>query len=41
MFLGRRAGGGQGGLMSIGKSRAKAYVEKATKVTFADVAGVF
>ena len=41
-FLGRRAGGGQGfgGLMSIGKSRAKVYVEKDTKVTFADVAGV-
>jgi cell division protease FtsH len=29
-----------GGLMSIGKSRAKIYVEKDTKVTFADVAGV-
>ena len=29
-----------GGLMSIGKSRAKVYVEKNTKVTFADVAGV-
>jgi cell division protease FtsH len=29
-----------GGLMSIGKSRAKVYVEKDTKVTFADVAGV-
>ncbi len=28
------------GLMSIGKSRAKVYVEKETKVTFADVAGV-
>ena len=26
--------------MSIGKSRAKVYVEKDTKVTFADVAGV-
>src|SRR6185312_15972691 len=41
-FLGRRVGGGQGfgGLMSIGKSRAKVYVEKDTKVTFADVAGV-
>ena len=41
-FLGRQAGGGQGfgGLMSIGKSRAKVYVEKDTKVTFADVAGV-
>ncbi len=29
-----------GGLMSIGKSRAKVFVEKETKVTFADVAGV-
>ena len=28
------------GLMSVGKSRAKIYVEKDTKVTFADVAGV-
>ena len=42
MFLIRRmAGGGAGGgLMSIGKSKAKVYVEKDTKVTFADVAGV-
>jgi len=31
---------GLGGLMSIGKSKAKVYVEKDTKVTFADVAGV-
>jgi len=31
---------GFGGLMSIGKSHAKIYVEKDTKVTFADVAGV-
>jgi cell division protease FtsH len=31
---------GFGGLMAIGKSRAKVYVEKDTKVTFADVAGV-
>ncbi|WP_372623364.1 ATP-dependent zinc metalloprotease FtsH [Falsiroseomonas sp.] len=31
---------GLGGLMSIGRSRAKAYVETDTKVTFADVAGV-
>ncbi len=30
---------GIGGLMTIGKSRAKAYVETATKVTFKDVAG--
>ncbi len=32
--------GGMGGLMSVGKSRAKVYVETDTKVTFADVAGV-
>ncbi|SFL64483.1 cell division protease FtsH [Nitrosomonas communis] len=36
----RMSGGVSGGLMSIGKSRAKVYVEKETKVTFADVAGV-
>jgi cell division protease FtsH len=29
-----------GGFMTIGKSRAKIFVEKDTKVTFADVAGV-
>jgi cell division protease FtsH len=42
IFLGRRIANqqGLGGLMSIGKSRAKVYVEKDTKVTFADVAGV-
>jgi cell division protease FtsH len=34
------AGQGAGGLMAIGKSRAKVYVEKDVKVTFADVAGV-
>jgi len=42
-FVFRRmtAGGGVGGgLMSVGKSRAKVYVETDTKVTFADVAGV-
>lgn len=32
--------GGAGGLMSIGKSRAKVFVEKDIKVSFADVAGV-
>ncbi|MDH4380317.1 MAG: ATP-dependent zinc metalloprotease FtsH [Gammaproteobacteria bacterium] len=31
---------GLGGLMSIGKSRAKVYVERATGVKFEDVAGV-
>jgi len=41
MFAIRRMGqGGLGGLMAIGKSRAKIYVEKETKVTFDDVAGV-
>ncbi len=42
VFLGRRLADRQGfgGLMSIGKSRAKVYVETDTKVTFADVAGV-
>ena len=41
MFAIRRMGqGGLGGMMTIGKSRAKIYVEKETKVTFADVAGV-
>ncbi len=40
--MSRRLAGGQGlgGFMSIGKSRAKIYLEKDTKVTFADVAGV-
>lgn len=42
MFAIRRmgSGGGVGGMMSIGKSKAKVYVESDTKVTFADVAGV-
>ncbi|HET8730315.1 MAG TPA: ATP-dependent zinc metalloprotease FtsH [Moraxellaceae bacterium] len=41
-FLLRRMGekGGLGGLTTIGKSRAKVYVETDTKVTFRDVAGV-
>ncbi len=30
---------GRGGLMGVGKSTAKAYIEKETGVTFADVAG--
>ena len=34
------AGAGLGGLLSIGKSKAKIYVETDTKTTFADVAGV-
>lgn len=40
MFLIRRVAERQGGLMSIGKSKAKVYLETNTKVTFADVAGV-
>jgi cell division protease FtsH len=39
-FADRMGGGGVGGFMSIGKSRAKVYVERDTGVTFADVAGV-
>ncbi|OQB40472.1 MAG: ATP-dependent zinc metalloprotease FtsH 4 [Candidatus Latescibacteria bacterium ADurb.Bin168] len=40
MFLIRRMGGPSSGMMSIGKSKAKIYVETETKVTFADVAGI-
>jgi len=43
LFLGRRMAsqlGGGGGLMAIGRSKAKVYVESDTHVTFADVAGV-
>ena len=36
----RRMGGGQGGLLSIGKSKARVYVERATGVSFDDVAGI-
>ncbi|MGE0222853.1 MAG: ATP-dependent zinc metalloprotease FtsH [Acetobacteraceae bacterium] len=39
-WLGRRLAGAQGGLMQIGKSKAKVYVEADTGVTFTDVAGV-
>ncbi len=42
-FLGRRMasgiGGGMGGLMNIGRSRARIYAQTDTKTTFADVAG--
>jgi cell division protease FtsH len=40
MWLGRRFMNAQGGLMQVGKSKAKIYVEANTGVTFADVAGV-
>ena len=36
--MAERTGGG--GLLSVGKSRAKVFVEKDTNVTFADFAGV-
>ncbi|HET6370688.1 MAG TPA: ATP-dependent zinc metalloprotease FtsH [Nitrospiria bacterium] len=40
IFLLRRMGQGQGGFMTVGRSKAKIYMEKEVKVTFADVAGV-
>ncbi len=39
-YIGRKMGSGSGGLMQIGKSKAKVYIEKKTGVTFADVAGI-
>lgn len=39
-FLMKRMGAAGGGLMAVGKSKAKIYVEGETKVTFEDVAGV-
>ncbi len=39
-FLTRKMGQGLGAAMSIGQSKAKVFVEKDTKVGFADVAGV-
>src|SRR6516165_986750 len=39
-LIARRMGGLGGGLMSIGKSKAKIYVESDTGVRFEDVAGV-
>ena len=39
-FVRRMAGEAGGGLMAIGKSKVKVYLEKDTKVTFADLAGV-
>jgi len=39
-LLRRMGGGGAGGVMSFGKSRAKVYVESATKLSFKDVAGI-
>jgi cell division protease FtsH len=39
-FIFRRLGQAQGGFMQVGQSKAKIYMEKDIKVTFADVAGV-
>ncbi|MBP1739825.1 MAG: ftsH [Deltaproteobacteria bacterium] len=39
-FFLKRMGTSGGGLMAVGKSKAKVYVEGEPKVTFADVAGV-
>lgn len=38
-FAIRRMSGGSGGIMGVGKSKAKVYVQKETGVTFKDVAG--
>jgi len=40
LFLFRRLGQGQGGFMTVGRSKAKIYMEKEVKVSFNDVAGV-
>ncbi len=40
LFLLRRMGQGQGGFMTVGRSKAKIYMEKEVKVGFSDVAGV-
>ena len=38
--MGQMGGGMHSGLMAIGKSKAKVYMERTTGVTFADVAGI-
>jgi cell division protease FtsH len=40
VYFFRKIGSGAGGLMTVGKSRAKVYVQDETKITFSDVAGV-
>jgi len=40
LYLSGRGAGARGGLMAIGKSRAKIYLERSIGTTFADVAGV-
>ncbi len=39
-FMNRMQGGGRGGAMGFGKSKAKLLTEKSTRVTFDDVAGI-
>ena len=39
-FLMKRMGGQQAGFMTLGKSKAKVYMENEIKITFKDVAGV-
>ena len=39
-FMNKMQGGGKGGAMSFGKSRAKMLTERSGKVTFSDVAGI-
>ena len=38
-LLMRKMGGGGGGIMGVGKNKAKVYVQKETGITFKDVAG--
>jgi cell division protease FtsH len=40
MFVMRRMGGTQSGLLAIGKSKARVYMQHTTGVTFDDVAGI-
>lgn len=39
MFIMKKVGGGKGGMMGVGKSKAKTYIQQDTGVTFKDVAG--
>jgi cell division protease FtsH len=39
-FFAKRMGQAQGGLLAIGKSKARVYLQKQTGVTFQDVAGI-
>ena len=37
--MAKRMGGGGGGIMGVGKSNAKMYMQKETGISFKDVAG--